>query len=99
MQTVKLNNGTEIPSIGFRVFLIPDDGTCERAVSDALDAGYRFIDTAAAYMNKKAVGRAIKSSGLKREDIYITSKLWLQDYGYEEVKKGIDTSLKNLNLD
>ncbi|MBQ8460636.1 aldo/keto reductase [bacterium] len=99
MQTVKLNNGTEIPAIGFGVFLIPDDGTCERAVSDALEVGYRFIDTAAAYMNEVGVGKAIKSSGLKREDIYVTSKLWLQDYGYEAAKKGIDTSLKNLNLD
>ena len=99
MQTVKLNNGTKIPAIGFGVFLIPDDGTCEKAVLNALEVGYRFIDTAAAYMNEVGVGKAIKSSGLKREEIYVTSKLWLQDYGYEAAKKGIDTSLKNLDLD
>ncbi len=99
MQTVKLNNGTTIPAIGFGVFLIPDDGTCQKAVEEALSVGYRFIDTAAAYMNEKGVGLAIQKSGIKREEIYITSKLWLQDYGYENAKKGIDTSLKNLNVD
>lgn len=99
MQTLKLNNGTEIPTIGFGVFLIPDDGTCEKAVSNALEVGYRFIDTASAYFNEGGVGRAVKSSGLKREDIYITSKLWLQDYGYEGAKKGIERSLKKLDTD
>ncbi|MBR1907397.1 aldo/keto reductase [bacterium] len=99
MKKIKLNNGTEIPAIGFGVFLIPDDGTCEKAVSDALDVGYRFIDTAAAYMNESGVGKAISKSGLNRDEIYVTSKLWLQDYGYDAAKKGIETSLKNLNLD
>ena len=99
MKKIKLNNGTEIPAIGFGVFLIPDDGTCEKAVSDALDVGYRFIDTAAAYLNESGVGKAISKSGLNRDEIYVTSKLWLQDYGYDAAKKGIETSLKNLNLD
>lgn len=87
MKKIKLNNGTEIPAIGFGVFLIPDDGTCEKAVSDALDVGYRFIDTAAAYMNESGVGKAISKSGLNRDEIYVTSKLWLQDYGYDAAKK------------
>ncbi|MBR1424763.1 aldo/keto reductase [bacterium] len=88
MQTLKLNNGTEIPAIGFGVFLIPDDGTCERAVSDALEVGYRFIDTAAAYMNEVGVGKAIKSSGLKREDIYVTDymDLYLLHQPYFDTK-------------
>ncbi len=99
MESIKLNNGSTIPPIGFGVFLIPDDGTCEKAVSEALKIGYRFIDTAAAYMNEVGVGKAIAKSGIKREEIYITSKLWLQDYSYEAAKKGIETSLKNLNVD
>ena len=99
MENIRLNNGTTIPAIGFGVFLIPDDGTCEKAVGEALKIGYRFIDTAAAYMNEVGVGKAIAKSGIKREEIYITSKLWLQDYGYEAAKKGIDGSLKNLNVD
>lgn len=99
MQTVKLNNAAEIPAIGFGVFLIPDDGTCEKAVSNALEVGYRFIDTASAYFNEAGVGKAVKSSGLKREDIYITSKLWLQDYGYNGAKRGIERSLRKLDTD
>lgn len=87
MHKVRLNNGTMIPAIGFGVFLIPDDGTCEKAVGCALETGYRFIDTAAAYMNEAGVGRAVRASGLPREEIYITSKLWLQDYGYDAAKK------------
>lgn len=99
MHKVRLNNGTMIPAIGFGVFLIPDDGTCEKAVGCALETGYRFIDTAAAYMNEAGVGRAVRASGLPREEIYITSKLWLQDYGYDAAKKGIENSLRNLGLD
>lgn len=99
MNKMKLNDGTMIPSLGFGVFMVPDDGTCEQAVSTALKAGYRLIDTAAAYMNENGVGKAIAASGIPREEIYITSKLWMQDYGYEAAKKGIDRSLANLGVD
>ena len=87
MNKMKLNDGTMIPSLGFGVFMVPDDGTCEQAVSAALKVGYRLIDTAAAYMNESGVGKAIAQSGIPREEIYITSKLWMQDYGYEAAKK------------
>lgn len=99
MKEFKLNDGNFIPSIGFGVFMIPNDGETYKATLKALKAGYRLIDTAAAYMNETDVGKAIKDSGIPREDIYITSKLWLQDYGYENVKKGIKTSLTNLDVD
>lgn len=96
---IKLNNGTYIPALGFGVFMVPNDGPCEEAVTNALKSGYRLIDTAAAYMNETDVGKAIAKSGIPREEIYVTSKLWLQDYGYEEAKRGIDDSLKKLGLD
>lgn len=99
MNTFELNNHTRIPSIGFGVFMIPNDGETYEAVLKALQAGYRHIDTAAAYMNESDVGKAIKDSGIAREDIYITSKLWLQDYGYEQAKQGIQTSLRLLGVD
>lgn len=99
MNTFELNNHTMIPSIGFGVFMIPNDGETYEAVLKALQAGYRHIDTAAAYMNESDVGKAIKDSGIAREDIYITSKLWLQDYGYEQAKQGIQTSLRLLGVD
>lgn len=99
MDKMKLNNGQHIPSQGFGVFLIENNGPCEAAVSKALQAGYRMIDTAAAYFNETDVGKAIKNSGIPREDIYVTSKLWIQDYGYEAAKKGIDDSLQKLGLD
>ena len=99
MRGLKLNDGNIIPQIGFGVFLIPNDGSTYKAVQTALQAGYRHIDTAAAYFNEEEVGQAVKESGIKREEIYVTSKLWLQDYGYEAAKKGIDTSLKKLGLD
>lgn len=99
MQTVKLNNGVEMPMEGFGVFQIPDAAQCEQAVSDALNAGYRLIDTAAAYMNEEAVGRAIRKSGIPRKELFITTKLWIQDYGYENTKKAFDTSMKKLGLD
>ncbi len=98
METVKLNDGNLIPTIGFGVFMIPNNGPTYQATLQALQAGYRHIDTAAAYMNESDVGRAVKDSGLSREDIFITSKLWLQDYGYEAAKKAIDTSLQNLGV-
>ena len=99
MDTMKLNNGKTIPSVGFGVFLVENNGPCEQAVTNALQAGYRLIDTAAAYFNETDVGKAVKKSGIPREEIYITSKLWLQDYGYEAAKKGIDASLQKLGLD
>lgn len=99
MNKLKLNDGNVIPSIGFGVFMVENNGPCEEAVTNALRAGYRMIDTAAAYFNESDVGKAIKKSGIPRKEIYITSKLWMQDYGYESAKKGIDTSLKNLGVD
>ena len=94
MDTMKLNNGQEIPAQGFGVFMVENNGPCEDAVTKALAAGYRLLDTAAAYFNETDVGKAIKSSGISREEIFVTSKLWLQDYGYEAAKKGIDASLE-----
>lgn len=99
MKTFNLNNNENIPVIGFGVFMIPNNGPTYEATLAALKAGYRHIDTAAGYMNESDVGKAIKDSGLPREEIFITSKLWLQDYGYENAKKGIDNSLKALDTD
>lgn len=99
MEKILLNDGNEIPVIGFGVFLIPNDGSTYKAVREALEAGYRHIDTAAAYFNESEVGKAIKDSGIPREEIFVTSKLWLQDYGYENAKKGLETTLNKLGLD
>ena len=99
METVKLNDGVEIPVYGFGTYQIPADGSTYRAVREALDFGIRHIDTAAAYFNEQEVGRAIRESGIPREEIFLTSKLWLQDYGYEPAKKGIAASLRKLGLD
>lgn len=96
---IKLNDGNEIPAIGFGTFQIPNDGATYQAVTKALAAGYRHVDTAVAYFNEQEVGRAIKDSGIPREQIWVTSKLWLQDYGYESAKKAIDLSLQKLGLD
>lgn len=98
METFTLNDGVVIPSVGFGVFMIPVGDETYKAVRTALSLGYRHIDTAAAYFNEADVGRAIRDSGIPREEIFVTSKLWLQDYGYEPAKKGIETSLKNLGL-
>ena len=87
MTSITLNDGNKIPAVGFGVFLIPADGPTYEAVRTALDAGYRHIDTAAAYFNEADVGRAVKDSGIPRKEIFITSKLWLQDYGYEAAKR------------
>jgi len=87
MQTVKLNNGIEMPILGFGVFQIPDANECEKVVIDAIEVGYRLIDTAASYMNEQAVGNAIKNSGIERKELFITTKLWVQDNGYENTKK------------
>ena len=99
MQKVILNNGVEMPILGFGVYQVPDPAQCEQSVSDALEAGYRLIDTAAAYFNEEAVGVAIKKSGIPREELFITTKLWIQDAGYENAKKAFDVSLKKLGLD
>ena len=98
MEFVTLNNGVKMPLEGFGVFQVPDPAQCEQAVLDAIASGYRLIDTAAAYMNEKAVGEAIKKSGVPREDLFITTKLWVQDASYEAAKKAIQTSLDNLGL-
>ena len=82
MQHVTLNNGTTMPILGFGVFQIPDPSECERSVIDAVNAGYRLIDTAASYMNEAAVGKGVRNSGVARQDLFITSKLWVQDTGY-----------------
>ena len=95
----KLNDGNEIPSMGFGVFQIPADGSTYRAVTDALKLGYRHIDTATAYFNEQEVGQAIKDSGIPRDQIWVTSKLWLQDYAYADAEKAIDASLTKLGLD
>ena len=99
MKTFKLNNNTTIPAVGFGVFMIPNNGPTYEATLAALKAGYRHIDTAAGYMNESDVGKAIKDSGIPREEIFITSKLWLQDYGYENAKIGIQNSLDALGVD
>lgn len=99
MQKVLLNNGVEMPILGFGVFQITDAAECERCVYDAIQIGYRLIDTAASYLNEEAVGRGIKRSGVPREELFVTTKLWIQDAGYEPAKKAIDKSLKRLHLD
>jgi 2,5-diketo-D-gluconate reductase A len=99
MQNIVLNNGVEMPILGFGVFQVTDAEECERSVSEALRVGYRLIDTAAAYENEGAVGKAIKSSGLAREEVFVTTKLWIQDAGYESTKKAFERSLKRLQLD
>ncbi|MBM6956082.1 aldo/keto reductase [Ligilactobacillus salivarius] len=99
MKFVELNNGVKMPQLGFGVFQVPDLKECEQAVLDVIDSGYRLIDTAAAYHNEEAVGAAIKKSGVAREELFITSKLWVSDASYERAKKGIETSLNKLGLD
>lgn len=97
--TFKLNDGNEIPAFGFGTYQIPADGSTYEAVKMALAAGYRHIDTAVAYFNEQEVGQAIKDSGIPRDQIWVTSKMWLQDYKYEDAKKSIETSLEKLGLD
>ena len=99
MEFVTLNNGIKMPLEGFGVFQVPDNSECEKAVLDALETGYRLIDTAAAYGNEEAVGNAIKKSGIPREEIFLTTKLWVQDTSYDGAKKAIETSLKKLGTD
>lgn len=99
MQHVILNNGVEMPILGFGVFQVPDPAECERSVLDAIATGYRLIDTAASYGNEEAVGQAIKKSGISREELFITTKLWIQSDGYEGTKKAFEVSMKKLQLD
>ncbi|OMD60656.1 2,5-diketo-D-gluconic acid reductase [Paenibacillus odorifer] len=99
MQKIMLNNGVEMPILGFGVFQIQDEKECEQAVCDALLAGYRLIDTAAAYQNEEAVGRGIKRSGIPRQEIFVTTKLWIQDAGYNSAKKAFKNALDRLQLD
>lgn len=99
IQTVKLNNGVEMPLEGFGVFQVPDHAVCEQAVLDAIASGYRLINTAAAYMNEEAVGKAVAKCGVPRGELFITTKLWVQDASYEGAKAAIDTSLRKLGLD
>ena len=99
MQTVLLNNGVAMPILGFGVFQVPDPEECERSVYEALQTGYRLIDTAAAYLNEEAVGKAIKKSSVPREELFVTTKLWIQDAGYEKAKKAFSKSLERLQLD
>ncbi|HET6914073.1 MAG TPA: aldo/keto reductase [Rhodanobacteraceae bacterium] len=99
MQTVTLNNGMTMPMAGYGVFQIADAQECRRCVIDAIQSGYLLIDTAASYMNEAAVGDGIKNSGVARERLFVTSKLWVQDTGYERTQRSIDDSLRRLQLD
>ena len=99
MQQVTLNNGVVMPILGYGVFQIPDPQECERCVVEAVDAGYRLIDTAASYLNEEAVGRGIKNASVPRTDLFVTTKLWVQDTGYERTQQAIEKSLRRLQLD
>ena len=99
MQHVTLNTGATMPIAGYGVFQIPDPEACERCVVDAIHAGYRLIDTAASYLNEEAVGRGLRASGVARDELFVTTKLWVQDAGYERTHAAIDRSLRKLQLD
>src|SRR5881398_443365 len=99
MKNVVLNNGVEMPILGFGVFQIEDPSECERSVRDAIEVGYRLIDTAASYGNEASVGNALKKSGVAREELFVTTKLWIADTGYEKTKAAFDRSMKRLQLD
>ena len=99
MEYKVLSNGIKMPMVGFGVFQVDDQKICEQAVLDAIEVGYRSIDTAATYLNEEAVGRAVAASGVKREDLFITTKLWVQDHGYDNTKRAFEKSLKKLGLD
>lgn len=94
-----LNNGVKMPLVGFGVYQVPDLAECERSVAEALRVGYRLIDTAAAYQNEAAVGNAIRRSGVPRDDVFVTTKLWIEDAGYEKTRKAFDRSMQRLQLD
>jgi len=99
MEQITLNNGSRMPILGFGVFQISDPHACERSVIDAIETGYRLIDTAASYKNEEAVGKGLRSSGVAREELFVTSKLWVEDAGFERTQLAIDKSLRRLNLD
>ena len=99
MDHVTLHNGIRMPIAGFGVFQISDPAECERSVIDAIDAGYRLIDTAASYQNEAAVGQGLRRSGVPRDELFVTTKFWVQDVGYERTKRAIDASLRRLQLD
>ena len=99
MEHVVLNNGVKMPLVGFGVFQVTDLAECQRGVEEALRVGYRLVDTAASYRNEEAVGKAIRNSGVPRDEIFVTTKLWVEDAGYEKTKKAFDRSMKRLQLD
>jgi len=99
MEHVVLNNGVKMPLLGFGVFQVTDLAECQRSAEDALRVGYRLLDTAASYQNEEAVGKAIRASGVPREEVFVTTKLWVEDAGYEKTKKAFDRSMKRLGLD
>src|SRR5579862_4526262 len=99
MKKLTLNNGIEMPALGFGVFQMHDLAECERAVSDAIEVGYRLIDTAASYLNEDAVGRGLKDSRVPRDQLFVTTKLWVRDASYEGAKRAVQNSLKRLQLD
>ncbi len=99
MKHVTLNNNLQMPIVGYGVFQIADPGECQRSVVDAIETGYRLIDTAASYMNEEAVGKGLRVSGLPREELFVTSKLWVQETGYERTQQAIEKSLRRLQLD
>ena len=99
MQKVTLNNGTAMPILGYGVYQIPDAQECERCVLDAIEVGYRSIDTAAAYQNEAAVDKAIQRSGVPRAELFITTKLWIQDAGYDRAKQAFERSMQRLQLE
>jgi 2,5-diketo-D-gluconate reductase A len=99
MQKIVLNNGVEMPILGFGVFQIEDLAECERSVRDAIDVGYRLIDTAASYGNEESVGNAVRTSGVRRNELFITTKLWIADTGFDKTKRAFDRSMKRLQLD
>ena len=99
MEYVTLNNGVKLPQLGFGTYQIKDPAECERAVRDAIDVGYRLIDTAASYGNEEAVGKAVRECGLPREELFVTTKLWISDTSYEGAKRGFENSMRRLGLD
>jgi diketogulonate reductase-like aldo/keto reductase len=99
IQSVTLNNGLEMPILGFGVFQVPDLEACERSISDAIETGYRLLDTAASYGNEEAVGNAIQKSGVARDEFFVTTKLWVQDASHESAKQAFQRSLDKLKLD
>lgn len=99
MEYTMLNNGVKMPLLGFCVYMMTDLEECEKSVLHAIETGYRLLDTSSAYFNEEAVGRAIKKSGISREELFVTTKLWIQDAGYENAKAGFETSLQKLGLD